>query len=271
VRLSTHAPTDDFGQNPVVLDIDDRNDGRVRVLTLDRPDALNAFNTTLYNAGADALRAASADNNVRCVVVTGRGRAFSAGQDLGEMSRIDTDAPSDEPHGFPNFLAALSTFDKPLIAAVNGLGVGIGLTMLLHSDIVIMAHSARLRAPFTPLGVAPEAASSYLMPVVMGNQAASYFLYTGNWISASEAVACGIAWKSVPDEELLTEAFAAADEIGRMPTVSLVATKRLVVAGRIDAINAARAREDDAFSRLIGGPANIEAIQAFLEKRDPVF
>jgi enoyl-CoA hydratase/carnithine racemase len=255
-----------------MLKIDDRNDGRVRVLTLDRPDALNAFDTPLYNAVADALRDASADDEVRCVVVTGHGRAFSAGQDLGEMSRIDVSAGEQGgPHGFPNLLAALTSFDKPLLAAVNGLGVGIGFTMLLQCDLVFMGRSARLRAPFVPLGVVPEAAGSLLMPAVMGNQSASYALYTGAWIKADQAVACGLAWKVVADEELLDEVFACADEIAKMPTVSLVETKRLVVAARVDAIAAARAREDEAFSRLVGGPANLEAITAFLEKRDPVF
>jgi enoyl-CoA hydratase/carnithine racemase len=254
-----------------MLKIDQRNDGRVRVLTLDRPDALNAFDTPLYNALAGALRDASADETVRCVVVTGNGRAFSAGQDLGEMSRIDTSVTDGEPHGFPNLLAALSSFDKPLLAAVNGLGVGIGFTMLLQCDLVFMAHSARLRAPFVPLGVVPEAAGSLLMPAVMGNQHASYALYTGAWIKAEQAVECGLAWKAVPDEDLLDATFATADEIAKMPTVSLVETKRLVVAARSDAIAAARAREDAAFARLVGGPANMEAITAFLEKRQPNF
>jgi enoyl-CoA hydratase/carnithine racemase len=259
------------GQDLSVLETSERADGRVRVLTLARPDALNAFDTPLYNALADALRAASADDLVRCVVVTGKGRAFSSGQDLAEMGRLGTGDDDGAAHGFPNLLAALGQFDKPLLAAVNGLGVGIGFTMLLHCDIVVLAHAARLRAPFVPLGVVPEAAGSLLMPQVMGGQQAAYFLYTGAWISAQQAVDAGIAWKTVPDGELLPETFTVADAIARMPTVSLVESKRLVLAARADAVAAARAREDEAFSRLAGGPANMEAITAFLEKRDPEF
>jgi enoyl-CoA hydratase/carnithine racemase len=254
-----------------VLDVQDRNDGRVRVLTLDRPERLNAFDTPLYNACADALRAASADSEVRCVIFTGRGRAFSAGQDLAEMGRIGSGDQDGATHGFPNFVDALSHFDKPLIAAVNGLGVGVGFTMLLHCDLVLLAHAARLRAPFVPLGVVPEAASSLLMPLVMGNQHAAHLLYTGRWLSAKEAVESGIAWKTMPDHDLLSEAFAIAEQIATMPTISLVETKRLVIAARIEAVSAARAREDTVFTRLAGGPANMEAISAFLEKRDPVF
>jgi enoyl-CoA hydratase/carnithine racemase len=254
-----------------VLDIDHRNEGRVRVLTLNRPEALNAFDTALYLTCADALRDASADDDVRCVVITGRGRAFSAGQDLAEMGRIGTGDADGAGHGFPMFINAVMGFEKPLIAAVNGLGVGIGLTLLLHCDIVVLAHAARLRAPFVPLGVVPEAASSLLMPAVMGNQRASYFLYTGRWMSAQDAVDAGIALKTVPDTALLSEVFELADEIARMPTISLVETKRLTLAGRLDAVRAAEAREQDVFRRLAGAPANMEAITAFLEKRDPVF
>ncbi len=254
-----------------MLQIDERNDGRVRVLTLDRPEALNAFDTALYNACAGALRDASAADDVRCVVITGRGRAFSAGQDLGEMNRLGSGDTDGAQHGFPNFLEALSHFDKPIIAAVNGLGVGIGFTMLLQCDLVMMAHSARLRAPFVPLGVVPEAAGSYLMPAVMGNQRAAHMLYTGTWLTATEAVGAGVAWKSVPDEELLPEVFRVAGDIARQPTISLVESKRLVIAARIDAITAARQREDETFARLIGNPASTEALTAFLEKRDPVF
>jgi len=259
------------GQDLSVLDIQDRNDGRVRVLTLDRPDALNAFNSALYNAAAQGLQDARDDDNVRCVVVTGRGRAFSAGQDLAEMGRIGSGETDGVGHAFPRFIDAVMDFDKPLVAAVNGLGVGIGFTMLLHCDIVVLAHAARLRAPFVPLGVVPEAASSERMPAVMGNQQASLYLYTGRWMSAQEAVANGVALKAVPDSDLLPETYAITDEIAKMPTVSLVETKRLVNAARVDAVKEANVREQGVFAYLAGAPANMEAITAFLEKRDPVF
>jgi enoyl-CoA hydratase/carnithine racemase len=254
-----------------VLDIDKRNDGRVRVLTLDRPESLNAFHTPLYNACADALRDAQRDDDVRCVVVTGRGRAFSAGQDLAEMGRIGSGEDDGAGHGFPNFIDALARFDKPVLAAVNGLGVGVGFTMLLHCDVVVLAESARLRAPFVPLGVVPEASSSLLMPLLMGPQHAAHMLYTGRWLTAQEAVDARIALRCVPDDALLDDVFSLADEIARMPTVSLVETKRLVLAARAEGVAAADAREQAVFARLAGGPANMEAITAFLEKRDPVF
>ncbi len=261
-----------------MLRIDDQ-DG-VRVLTLDRPDALNAFNTPLYDACAAAFHEAAARDDIACVVLTGSGRAFSAGQDLGEMAQIDTSVTGsggtgsgagDPGPGFPRFIDTVAAFEKPLIAAVNGLGVGIGLTVLLHCDVVLISTAARLRAPFVPLGVVPEAAGSLLMPAVMGGQRAALALYTGEWITADDAVACGLALRAVEPDALLTETMALAWRIARQPVTSLVETKRLVLAGRIDAVRAARAREDAAFAHMVGGPANLEALTAFLEKREPDF
>jgi len=255
-----------------MLEVSD--DARVRVLTLNRPEALNSFNDELYHTAGAALEEAEASNDVACVVITGTGRAFSAGQDLGEMGRLSSEARpdfGDAGPGFPHFLDTLAAFGKPVIAAVNGIGVGIGMTMLLHVDIAIMASTARLRAPFVPLGVVPEAAGSLLMPIVMGNQRAALKLYTGDWITADEAVECGLALRAVEPDALLPEALELARRIAKMPVASLSATKRVVVEGRIDAVRAARAREDQAFTGMIGKPANMEAIMAFLEKREPDF
>lgn len=245
--------------------------GRVRVLMLDRPEALNAFHTPLYRAVAAALRDAAANHEVACVVITGAGRAFSAGQDLGEMGSIEPGSDAAVGHGFPDLFDALSTFPKPLIAAVNGVGVGIGLTMLLHADLVLMAHDARLRAPFTALGVVPEAASSALLPAAIGRQPAAWTLYTSSWVSAEDAREWGLAWKVVDRAILMDEALVAAQEIAKMPTASLVATKRLVLEARREQVATANRNEQVEFQRMLGQPANVEAITAFLEKRDPDF
>ena len=251
------------------------DDDGVRVLTLNRPEALNAFDTPLYDACAKALHEAAARDDIACVVLTGTGRAFSAGQDLGEMARFNpvsaNGGTGDDGPGFPRFIDTVAAFEKPLIAAVNGLGVGIGLTVLLHCDLVLIARGSRLRAPFVPLGVVPEAAGSLLMPAVMGGQRAALALYTGEWITADDAVACGLALRAVDPDALMPETLELAARIARMPVSSLVETKRLVLAGRIDAIRAARAREDGAFAHMVGGPANLEALTAFLEKREPDF
>src|SRR6476619_3469059 len=204
------------------------DDARVRVITFNRPDALNAFNDEMYHEAGSALEEAAARNDIACVVLTGNGRGFSAGQDLGEMGRLSATAPNDfgdAGPGFPHFLDTLAAFGKPVIAAVNGIGVGIGMTMLLHVDIAFISATARLRAPFVPLGVVPEAAGSLLMPVVIGGQRAALALYTGEWITADDAVACGLALRAVDPDALLTETMELAGRIARMPVTSLVETK----------------------------------------------
>ncbi len=193
------------------------------------------------------------------------------GRELGESEGGKPLAASGAAAGFPALMAALESFDKPLIAAVNGLGVGLGFTILAHCDLVVMADDARLRAPFCPLGVAPEAASSVLFPRLMGWQKAAWVLFSGEWITADEALAAGIAWKVVPNADVLPAAMDAANRIARWPIQSLVATKRAMLDGRAAAVRRARDVEDAAFGNLIGSPGNIEAVMAFLEKRDPDF
>jgi enoyl-CoA hydratase/carnithine racemase len=243
--------------------------GGVLVLTMNRPEKRNAFNNALYNDLRDALRDAQEDDRVRVVVLTGSGRAFSAGQDFAEMSAAP---PTDGgPHGFPSFLDRLQQFDKPIVAAVNGASSGLGLTMLLHCDIVYVAESARLRCPFVTLGVVPEAASSYLLPLITGFQRAAEILYTAEWLDAERAVAVGIASRVFADAELLPAAVAKATEIAAHPPNAVRHTKRLLLATRDAAVREARAREDEAFAERIGSPENLEAITAFFEKRPPDF
>ena len=232
-----------------VLRIDDANG--VRVLTLNRPDALNSFNQTLWYAVADALDEAASDDALRCVVITGEGRAFSAGQDLTEMA--DPSVFEGQEPGYRRLMPSVESFPKPLIAAVNGVGVGIGLTLLLHCDLVLMAQNARLKVPFLSLGVTTEASASLLMPAVMGSQRAMEVLLFEPWIDADQAVADGLALRAVPDAELMQLTMEMAHHIGSLPLAPLVATKKLVLAGRSDAIQLARERELDAFEDLVGG------------------
>lgn len=224
--------------------------GPVRVLTLDRPGALNAFDSPLYRATGAALTAARDDDGVKVVVLTGAGRAFSAGQDLEEMARLAAGEPIES--AFPVLLAALESFDKPLVAAVNGPAVGIGFTMLPHCDLVLAAEDARFRTPFAEMGVPPEAASSVLFPARMGWQRAAEVLFTSPWLSAAEAVECGIALRVVPAASLLVEALALAARIATAPLPALRAIKATMLAGRADAVSSARAREEEAFARMWG-------------------
>ncbi|HET6950345.1 MAG TPA: enoyl-CoA hydratase/isomerase family protein [Acidimicrobiales bacterium] len=234
--------------DPALVQVDDH--GAVRLLTLDRPEALNAFDSPLYRAAAGALDAARADAGVKVVVLTGAGRAFSAGQDLDEMARLAAGEPIAS--GFPALLEALQAFDKPLVAAVNGAAVGIGFTLLPHCDLVLAAEHARFRTPFAEMGVPPEAASSYLFPARMGWQRAAEVLFTSPWLSAADAVDCGIALRVVPAADLLADALALAATIATAPLPALRAIKSTMLAARADAVAAARAREEAAFAEVLG-------------------
>ena len=247
----------------MTLLIDDEN--RVRTLTLNRPEALNAFDEALYDATAEALAAAAADPEVAVVVITGTGRAFSAGQDLTDMqSRItDPDGFVAGMHGFPGLIDALAAFSKPLICAVNGLGLGIGTTILGFADLAFMSTGAKLKCPFTSLGVAPEAASSYLLPQLMGRQNAAWLLMSSEWVDAAEALRMGLVWKVCEPDDLLPETRRHAELLASRPISSLMAVKESIMAPTRQAIAEARSREDAYFAELMGAQANADALAEF--------
>ncbi|MEQ6899691.1 enoyl-CoA hydratase-related protein [Nocardioides sp. YIM 152588] len=254
----------------MVLEVHD--EARVRTLTLNRPEALNAFNEQLYDATAEALVAAAEDPEVAVVVLTGRGRAFSAGTDLLEMAQMSSDPDFERgEHGFNGLIDALVDFPKPLICAVNGIGLGIGTTILGFADLAFMSVEARLKCPFTSLGVAPEAASSFLLPRLVGRQNAAWVLLSSEWIGAQEAVEMGLVYRVCEPDELLRVAGEHAETLARRPISSLVAVKETMTAPLREQIGAARERENAAFGRLMGGPANAEALAAFAEGREPDF
>ncbi len=230
-----------------VLKIDD-GDG-VRLLTFDRPDVMNAFNQDLWLAVTDAFVEAADNDDLRCVVLTGSGSAFTAGADLSELN--NPEAFEDVEPGYNLLMPVLEEFPKPLIAAVNGVGVGFGATVLPHCDLVFVSSEARLKMPFISLGVTTEGAASYLLPATVGWQRASKLLYTEPWITASEAVELGLALELCEPDGVLGRAMDTARTIGALPLGPLVATKRLLVAGRIDAVRTARKREQEAFVPLV--------------------
>lgn len=246
------------------------NRGRVRVLTFNRPQAKNAFNDDLYDATTEQLRAAADDPNVAVVVLTGAESAFSAGQDLSEMTKARTPEQA-AASGFMPFVDTLQSFPKPLIAAVNGVAVGIGVTMLLHCDLVFVGERARLRSPFVGLGIVMEAGSSALFPELIGWQNTADLLFRADFVSAAQAVEMGLAWRSYPDERLMVEVLTYADQIAAMPVAALVENKKLLLDVRLPGVVDARKREEDALARVVGSPANLEAINAFMQKRKPDF
>lgn len=243
------------------------DDGHVRTLTLNRPEALNAFNGEQFDALTEALLYAGADQAVRVVVLSGAGRAFSTGLDLSEVGK-QTTPPK---HGVPGLFDALIDFPKPLILAVNGFGIGFGATIIGLADITYMASSARLRCPFTSLGVVGEAASTYLFPRLMGQQAANWMLYSSEWFDAGQCKETGLVLDVFPDETFMQDVLTRAKTIASNSSVALMRSKELSMGPLKEKIRAAISAEDKVYDELHGGPENLEAINAFLDKRKPDF
>ena len=237
------------------------------MLTLERPEVLNAFNTEQFEILAKTLTEAGEDSATKVVVLTGAGRAFSAGADLAE----NRPPREDLQYGFQGCIDVLINFRKPLILAINGVGVGIGATICGLADLVFMAESARLRCPFSALGLTAEACSTYTFPRLMGPQAAANFLLGAGWLSASQCKASGLALEVFPNEGFLDRVMQEAENLASLPLISLLQTKALMMAPHIEAMKAANIAENEALLGLRGGPANVEAVSAFREKREPNF
>jgi enoyl-CoA hydratase/carnithine racemase len=234
------------------IEIDEAAPG-VRVIAFNRPEVRNAFDTTMYHEVTAALRAADGDETVGAVVLTGRGAAFTSGQDLAEMAAIATGTAVDGAgQGFMGLLECLIDLSVPLLAAVNGVAVGLGFTLLPHCNLVLVDAGARLRVPFAELGVPPEAASSVLFPAVMGWQQAARVLLTSDWVSAPELVELGLALKVCAEGTVLDETVALAARIAAHPRSATRASTSLVRAARRDAVVEANRREQGAFASLLG-------------------
>ena len=234
----------------------------MRTITWTRPDALNAMTIAMWNGTRDALDGAAAAG-VRCIVLTGAGRAFTVGQDLSEFA---DPGHADPDGGFRGLMRALQQVELPLVAAVNGLAVGFGLTVLPWCDLVLLAPEARFRAPFIELGVTTEAGASVALADVMGARPAAEVLLTGRWLEAEEAVRHGLANAVVPADQLHAEADALARRIASQPPTALSRTTALTRQRRRGWSDAV-ARELAVFEELAGGEENIAAITAFLERR----
>jgi enoyl-CoA hydratase/carnithine racemase len=239
----------------------------VRVIAFNRPEVRNAFDTTMYQEVTAALLEADGDLSVGAVIVTGRGAGFTSGQDLAEMAAIATGtAVEGAGRGFMDLLDALTTVSVPLLAAVNGVAVGLGFTLLAHCDLVLVDVTARLRVPFAELGVPAEAASSVLFPARMGWQQAARILLTSDWVSAEEAVELGIALRTCPEGTVLAETIALAARVAAHPPSATRAITSLMRAGQRDLVRAANQREQAAFAQLLGAAASSGPLAEFAAK-----
>ena len=233
-----------------------------------RAERKNAITAAMYQALADALGAAGADRGVRVVLIHGSAEVFTAGNDLHDFL---ADPPRDASSPVFQFLHALSRFGKPVIAAVGGLAVGVGTTMLLHCDLVYCASGTQFSLPFVNLALCPEAASSLLLPRLAGYQRAAELLMTGEPFSAERAREIGLVNEIVPAERLLDAALAVAEKLAAKPPAALTATKALMKRWLTAPVEEAMAAEGETFLRQVLSAEATEAISAFFEKRTPDF
>lgn len=250
------------------MDILTRRDAGILEIEFNRPQKKNAFTSDMYVALAAALGEAERDDSVRAVLFHGQAGVFTAGNDIEDFAKRppqSTDSP------VFHFLEAASQAAKPLIAAVNGSAVGIGTTLLLHCDLVYAGDDARFRLPFTSLGLVPEFASSYLLPLVAGYQRAAEFLLLGEPFDAQKACAAGFVTKVVPAPQALDAAREAARKIVALPPKSVRLTKALLKSAHSAAVRNQLQVEGEHFRAMLGEPAAREALAAFLEKRAPDF
>jgi len=244
------------------------NAERVMTITFNRVDKKNSFTAAMYAGMADALARAQADDSVRVVVIQGHESVFSAGNDIADFLKAPPVSP-DVP--VFRFLRAISTFTKPIVAAVCGPAVGIGTTMLFHCDLVYAGDNAAFSMPFVNLGVCPEAASSLLAPQRMGYGRAAEALLLGDPFMAEAALEMGLVSRIVPPAEVNALAQRQAQRLAAKPAQALLVTKRLMKQGQAERVATQMAQEAEIFGRMLSQPAAREAFAAFLDKRKPDF
>jgi enoyl-CoA hydratase/carnithine racemase len=242
-------------------------EGRVARIVLNRPDKKNALTAEMYRQLGEALAAADGDARVRALLLHGSAECFTAGNDLGDF--LQRPAGAEPP--VTGLFKALPNLAKPIVAAVGGPAVGIGSTLLLHCDLVYAAPNARFQLPFVPLGIVPEFASTYLLPLLAGYQRAAELLLLGQPFSAEKAKEVGIVTEIVPNDSLLAKASEVAKILAALPPESLRQTKRLLKKRHGAAIAETIAEETRIFAERLASPEAKEAMSAFLEKRKPDF
>lgn len=237
-------------------------------IKFNRPDKKNAITRDMYTAMADAIAASNADASVRVILIEGTAGCFTSGNDLKDFM-VAPSTGEDSPVG--RFLAEASTAEKPMVAAVTGLAVGIGTTMLLHCDLAYASETAAFHMPFVNLGLVPEFGSSLILPSLIGQRRAAEFLMLGKPFDAKTAHDLGIVNAIVEDGAVIDTALDAARALAAQPPSALRNTKKLMRRGFKSAVAEQIREEGECFAASLTGPEAAEAFQAFMEKRKPDF
>ncbi|MAK65262.1 MAG: enoyl-CoA hydratase [Maricaulis sp.] len=243
---------------------------RIRTITFNRPEKKNALTQDMYSAAADALDSANDDPSVRVCILTGTQGVFTAGNDIVDFTQRPPNFGEHDTPPVRKFMLALLNCQKPVIAAVDGLAIGIGVTLLLHCDLVVASDRAIFKTPFVDLALAPEFASSQLMPRIFGHAVAAELLLLGDTWDANRARETGLVNRVTPADKLAeTAGFMAAILAAKAPS-SLKASKALM-RQPVESIEDRMDRENTIFANQLQSPEFAEAAAAFLERRAPDF
>lgn len=242
--------------------------GNITTLQLNRPEKKNALTAAMYQALADGLNAAEADPAVRVAVIRGTEDCFTGGNDLMDFMQ---NPPTGEDSSVGQFLHAIATFAKPLVAIADGVAIGVGTTLLLHCDLVYLGAGARLKLPFANLGLCPEAASSFLLPRLVGTAKASELLLLGREFGASEAVHMGLANAKFESDQLVEGAMEIVHQLAAQPPEAVRVSKALIRGRDREMVADVMRAEFEQFAARLMSPEAAEAFQAFAEKRKPDF
>ncbi len=245
--------------------------GATALIKLNRPDVLNAFDAGMRNALRDALRAAGADAGVRAVVLTGEGRLFSAGADLKAGLPDAAQAHSQLLEEYGPALTAIAEMPKPVIAALDGPAVGIGLAYALICDLRVMAESAYLQAPFLDIGLLPDGGLTWLLPRSLGYARAYEFVAESQKLDSAQCLALGLVNRVVADGTAIAEALDWADALAQRPALALAATKKAMRAASGSTYAQTLVTEAELQGPLVESRDCAEGIAAFIEKRPPKF
>jgi enoyl-CoA hydratase/carnithine racemase len=235
---------------------------------LNRPTRKNAMTNDMYTALADLFRRADADDAVQVVLISGAGKDFTAGNDVGAFLE-GSPGTGESPQA--TLMAALVAFGKPIVAAVRGVAIGGGTTMLTHFDFVYAADSARFQVPFINLALVPEFGSSYSLPARVGHLRAAELFMLGEPFTAAHAAELGLVTRVVPDADVLATAVATAEKLVAKPSGALRAMKRLMKQASLGPVRQAIEAENEEFGARLRSAESKEALSAFLEKRPPRF
>ena len=241
---------------------------RVLKIVLNRPKKKNALTQQMYAAIVEALEELDRNDEIRCAYITGAENIFTSGNDVMDFMM---NPPDLETSSVAKLLMTLPKVEKPIVAAVNGIAIGIGTTLLLHCDLAYASESAVFQTPFANLGLCPEAGSSYLMPLLMGHVRASEWLLLGEKLSAAKAKEHGVINDVFPDGELQDKAWAKALQLAAQPPGAVRLSKRLMKEHRIDQLAPAMMREGKEFGTRLTCEEAGEAFSAFAERRKPDF